>query len=90
MTALAHTDNVIPFAPRDTDSYFGGCPVCHRSDGYLNIGRGHWKVCHAHKVRWFVGENLFSTWKDETENDWRRNHDLIGAYPKVEPWYGAP
>ena len=28
------------------DNNFGGCPTCHKTDGFLNIGRDHWFVCH--------------------------------------------
>src|SRR5262245_42500917 len=43
--------------------YFGVCPVCRTSDGYLNVGRDHWFVCHEHGQRWCAGSNLFSSWK---------------------------
>lgn len=70
--------------PEEVD-HFGGCPVCRRNDGYLNIGRGHWFVCHAHRFRWFVGANLFSSWKQERAEHWRRNFVLIGDYDVVDP-----
>src|SRR6185503_8845161 len=47
---------------RENDEYFGVCPTCRKSDGYLNLGRANWFVCHEHRVRWLFGENLFSTW----------------------------
>ena len=40
------------------DSYFGLCPHCHDNDGFINLGRGHWFLCHEHKVMWFIGSNL--------------------------------
>ncbi len=67
------------------EDHFGECPRCGFYDRCLNIGRGHWYVCHQHKVRWMVGENLFSSWRNETEADWRRNWMQIGEYKKVEP-----
>jgi hypothetical protein len=27
--------------------YFGGCPLCGRTDGYRNIGRAHWFSCET-------------------------------------------
>ena len=68
-----------------TDEYFGGCPTCGKSDGYLNIGRDHWMVCHKHKTRWLVGSNLFSSWRDESEEDWDKNTQLMAGYAKVDP-----
>jgi len=68
---------------------FGDCPECGRNDGYINIGRGHWFVCHKHQTMWFIGSNLFSDWKEETEEEQRNNFDLLGlaSFKRVEPWY---
>jgi len=46
--------------------YFGVCPTCHKNDGCINIGQGHWMYCKAHKVMWYIGSNLFSAWREET------------------------
>ena len=64
---------------------FGSCPVCGRTDGYLNISCNHWFVCHEHKTKWFVGSSLFSDWQFETEIDWLGNAVLLGRYKDVEP-----
>jgi hypothetical protein len=66
--------------------YFGGCPSCHKTDGYVNIGRVHWFVCDAHRTRWSAGSNLFSCWRDETEEIWQKNHERFGPYREVEPY----
>ena len=68
-----------------TDAYFGGCPECGDTSGYLNIGREHWFVCDKHKTKWCIGENLFSGWRDETEAEWERNSDKLAGYNKVDP-----
>ena len=65
--------------------YFGGCPECGKNDGCLNIGRSHWFICHEHKKRWPVGSNLFSGWKEETQEEWLRNEKLLLTYEEVEP-----
>jgi hypothetical protein len=67
------------------EEYFGVCPQCAKNDGYLNVRRAHWMVCHTHRVRWWVGENLFSTWKMESEGDWAENHAILARYAEVEP-----
>jgi hypothetical protein len=66
------------------NDYFGGCPECGRQDGYLNVGRSHFIICDEHKVGQCIGENLFSSWKDETEGDWDRNRKLLEGYTPVE------
>ena len=65
--------------------YFGGCPVCGETDGYVNHGPSHWFVCDAHRVRWYVGQNLFSSWKDETEGEQQANWAEIQDYRDVTP-----
>lgn len=65
--------------------YFGGCPICGKNDGYLNVHRVHWFICHAHRTRWNAGENLFRSWREQTEEDWRLNWEMIAEYQEVEP-----
>jgi hypothetical protein len=72
------------------DGYFGLCPHCRNNDGYVNIGRGHWFVCDEHKVMWFIGSNLFSSWKDQTEEEQERAFYARGLdqYSRIdEPYY---
>jgi hypothetical protein len=64
-------------------NFFGGCPHCGRGDDYLNVGRSHWFVCREHKVKWLAGSNLFSSWREETEEDWRRNAATLAEYREV-------
>ena len=51
------------------DDYFGVCPECGKSDGYINAGRSHWFICKEHKIKWLVGCNLFSDWRHQTEGE---------------------
>ena len=66
-------------------SNFGGCPTCDGSDGYFNIGRDHWFYCHAHRVRWCVGSNIFSGWIDESAEEQRAKYRTIIGYAVVSP-----
>lgn len=68
-----------------TEEYFGGCPHCGGSSGFLNVGRVHWAVCGTHKTKWCVGENLFSGWREEDESKWQANHDALRQYSLVDP-----
>jgi CheY-like chemotaxis protein len=67
------------------EGQFGNCPICGRTDGYLNISCNHWFVCHEHKTKWFVGSSLFSDWQFESEIDWLGNAVLLGQYRDVTP-----
>jgi hypothetical protein len=67
------------------NGYFGLCPTCGQTDGYLNINRDHYFVCHEHKLRWLVGSNLFSTWRDEEPEVWQQNKALLSGYREIEP-----
>jgi len=77
--------------------YFGGCPRCGRSDGLYNIYKQHWFVCHTHKVRWTVGSNILSSWRNETEDDQRErwhvvadNEDIKGGFLPEGTWSRDP
>jgi hypothetical protein len=78
---------VQPIRPpaRNIEHYFGACPDCGATNGYINVGGQHWFVCRPHKTRWWAGYNLFSSWQDEGEAVWRRNADLLATYREVEP-----
>jgi hypothetical protein len=78
------TDNNIR---EQADGYFGWCPQCRNNNGYRNIGRDHWFVCDEHKTKWCVGANLFSSWKEQTEEDWQKTADLLNTYTEIKPVY---
>jgi hypothetical protein len=69
------------------DAYWGVCPQCKRHDHVVNVGHGeHWYVCHRHRVKWCVGENLFSAWLWEEENDpegYQRRGAAIAGYREI-------
>jgi hypothetical protein len=71
------------------DGYFGLCPICKKTDGYLNIGRSHWFFCEKHRSRWCIGSNLFSSWRDETKSEQLRHCKEIGfdTFRDVKPFY---
>ena len=75
-----------------SDHYFGGCPECGDTDGYMNVERVHFFICDKHKTKWRIGENLFSSWHEETEADWRDNAKRLASYREVEPmpWEPTP
>lgn len=70
-----------------SEAYWGVCPECGRHDGLVNVGSGeNWFVCHRHRVKWCVGENLFSGWKNEIEQDpegYRRRGGRIAGYREL-------
>lgn len=63
---------------------FGGCPYCGRLDYFFNVGRDHWCTCETHKTKWHIGENIFSSWRNETDADWTRNSYRLCNYRKVD------
>ena len=72
------------------DSYFGMCPLCFKEGVGLNVGREHWLVCDEHRVKWFVGSNLFSGWRDESEDTHRENAETLRDHREVEPRHYKP
>jgi len=64
---------------------WGLCPYCGKTDGCHSVGRDHWYVCHEHKTKWCIGSNLFSSWRDLTEDERRRNRRVFDEYRTVAP-----
>jgi hypothetical protein len=81
----ANDNSVATPVPIFKVEYFGGCPKCGLDDGYLNIGRDHWFVCHAHRRKWWVGSNLFSSWREQDDATFEENARLLAGYGEVEP-----
>jgi len=71
------------FGTKSEDDQFGACPACNTSDGYLNVERDHWGVCHTHKVKWFIGSDRFDTWKRENEETWEKNAQILSNYREI-------
>ena len=68
---------------------FGGYPYCGGYDGILNIEREHWGICRRHQAKWHIGSNLFSGWRDMTEDQWLRDSYELSGYRQVEPIFPA-
>ena len=66
------------------DNYFGHCPISGHENYYLNISRGHWMVCDKCKITWFIGANLFSSWRRENKAIWRANVEKISGYKEID------
>jgi hypothetical protein len=69
------------------DCYFGACPVCGKTDGYLNVGGNHWFVCDTDFTKWCIGWNLFSDWREEPERVHQENAATLAGYIEVRPVY---
>lgn len=67
--------------------HFGHCPECGKEGVNRNVGRDHWFACDEHKLRWYVGSNLFSYWRDQTREQWDRNAELLKSYREVESYH---
>lgn len=82
---------IIPFRQRvTTDEHFGGCPECGKCTLILNIRSSHVALCELHKNAWWIGSNLFSGWRDETEETWAQNEVKLANYREVRPVYPPP
>lgn len=80
------TATIIKFPIKSREAnYFGDCPYCGETTGFFNIGREQWCYCDRHQTKWCFGENILSSWRDETEDDWLRNEYRYGRYREVEP-----
>jgi hypothetical protein len=75
---------IVQLLPVDVE-YFGGCPNCGRLEKWRNVGRAHWASCDSHGVKWCVGANLFSSWREETAATWDANNATLADLIEVEP-----
>jgi len=65
--------------------YYWGCCKCGRCHRVKNIGPDHWYYCDSCKVKWCVGANLFSDWRDENEETWKQNYLYLLDYKEIGP-----
>lgn len=72
----------------DIDFYDGACPECGHEE-YLNIYRAQWGVCREHGVKWQIGHNAYSSWRQEDEDIWTENERLLADFAEVEPVYSV-
>jgi hypothetical protein len=72
--------------PEVRPDWLGLCPYCHDIDALLNVEREHYAVCHAHKLHWVVGSNLFCSLPNEDAGVWEANRQLLDSYQAVEPF----
>jgi len=72
------------------DAYFGICPECGGCDGRTSIGRYHWVYCKRHGLKWCAGANWFDDWRDESEEDWRRNVLFLERFRECDPGNPEP
>ena len=90
MSGQQHHEGNQPYTGPITQDRGGGCPYCGQNEGYMNIGRSHWYRCSKHKTKWLIGENLFSSWRDENPSIWKQNAQKLEGYKEVRPIYAAP
>ena len=50
-----------------------------------NVHRVHWMACDEHRVKWWIGSNLFSGWRHEDEGKWEANRAALRDYREIEP-----
>ena len=73
------------YTPEYFIDQFDVCPECGETDGFLHVGREEWFVCHKHKTKWCVGSNLFSGWREMTDEEFQKNAELLEGYKEVKP-----
>ena len=75
-------------SPQTDNTMTGGCPECGREDGFVNDGRNHFFFCRTHRLLWYGGSNLFSSWRDESREEqaeqWRRVADYRDVTARQE------
>ena len=72
---------------RAHDPHWGVCSDCGGSDGYVNVGKSHWFLCHEHRKMWCIGSGLFSSCRGQSLDDQQAIWDRLGldGYEDVTP-----
>ncbi len=78
--------NVIPIPEIQYSKHCGVCPICNKTDGFVNLGKEHWFICRDHKTKWFVGVNLFEGWENQTVAQAQSIEMLLNGYKEVVPF----
>lgn len=68
-------------------SYDGQCPLCAcgaQTTEIVSVGRAHFGVCREHLTKWYIGDNLFSSWHDQTEDECAEAVELLALYADVD------
>ena len=65
------------------------CAACQADGGsaynwLTHIGPDIYLYCPKHRIRSYVGSNLLSTWKHQTEDQWSRRWRWLQLYDEVE------
>jgi hypothetical protein len=63
---------------------FLACPSCGERGKVLNVASEHWGACSDCEYKWRIGTNLLPSWRDESPEEWKRNHDLLAGYTEDE------
>lgn len=77
-------EGMVVEVPVEEPTPFGSCPECGKSDAYRNIHRLHFFYCDEHRLTWCVGSNLMSSWREESEEDWRSAWEHLKGYRTVD------
>ena len=67
-----------------SDPYFGLCECERPASRYVNVNRNHFMLCDDCRTYWCAGSNLFSSWRDETKEEWARNAALLQTYREIK------
>jgi hypothetical protein len=69
--------------PKEADGR-SHCPRCGWRSHYTNVGSTHYGMCDHCMVYWCIGSNLFSSWEEETPEDWERSKQTLSRYAPLK------
>lgn len=77
--------NVIPMQETQYSMHCGVCPLCGKTDGFVNLGKEHWFICRDHETKWFAGVNLFEGWQNQTVAQAQSIEAMLDKYKEITP-----
>jgi hypothetical protein len=89
---IAMSGRLLELAAWRTESNFGLCPRCHKTDGIkhgqiegLIDAKDAWGVCHRHKVKWWITRDPIALGSVNNDQLLKAGYRLLG-YQTVEGW----
>ena len=64
--------------------YEGCCPLCHSGGELVHVNREQFIVCRDHRLAWHIGSNLYSGWRELTEEQQAENRRFLECCEIIE------
>lgn len=68
----------------------GGCPECGSEGSLVHVYSAQWVVCHEHRLAWYIGDNLYSGWRNLQPDEHEANAQMLESYTVIDDALPTP